>query len=299
MKKRPFRMRRFIVRVALLLLGLLGLSMLIPDLWYRGKPDDYGDVDIEHLLNCVTRSNSCYYEPHTIRYEFGSHVEIIDFPESGMRVVFDGQPASGDRQWVVLRGTMNLPNVYADLNFVERENHELGIRVHRGFDEALQECLPWVIDKIDRDRPVCITGHSLGGSVAVLLAAILDRRGYKDVSVVTFGQPKVTDAHGAKSLSELDVLRVVFDDDPVPLVPPFSVGDGDPDAYCHFGAEVVIKADGHFYYTEAHDPERLDVTNFWSNLTHLRPKSHLLGESYIPSLKLAKEISGQTTKKNM
>ena len=295
----PFKLkkRRFIVKVVLLLLGLLGLSMLIPDLWYRGKLDDYGDVDIEHLLHCVTRSNSCYHEPHTIRNEFGSHVEIVDFPESGMRVVFDGQPAGGDRQWVVLRGTMNLPNAYADLDFVERENHELGIRVHRGFDKALLECLPWVIDKIDRDRPVCITGHSLGGSVAVLLAAILDRRGYKDVSVVTFGQPKVTDAHGAELLGELDVLRVVFDDDPIPLVPPFTIGDGDPDAYCHFGAEVVIKADGHFYYTDAHDPERLNVAEFWSNLTHIRPKSHILGESYIPSLKLAKERSGRTTKK--
>lgn len=270
--------------------------MLIPDLWYRGKLDDYEDVDIEHLLNCVTRSNSCYHEPHTIRYEFGDHVEIADFPESGMRVIFDGQPDSSDQQWVILRGTANLPNAYADLNFVERENHELDIRVHRGFDEALQECLPWLIDKIDRNRPVYITGHSLGGSVAVLLAATLDQRGYKNVSAVTFGQPKVTDAHGAKSLDELNVIRVVFDDDPIPLVPPFTVGDGDPDAYYHFGAEVVIKANGHFYYTDAHDSERLNVAEIWSNLTHIRPKSHILGESYIPSLKLAKKRSGKRQK---
>ena len=142
------------IKGALLLLGLIGLSMMIPDRWYQGKQDDYGNVDIEHLLSCVARSNTSYYDPHTIRYEYGSHVEIIDFPESGMRVIFDGQPTSGNTQWVVLRGTTNLPNAYADLDFIERENHELGVRVHSGFDEALQECLPWLIDKIDRDRPV-------------------------------------------------------------------------------------------------------------------------------------------------
>ena len=271
------------------LVALAGVSALVPDLWFSGRRDAYGAIDLEHVLNCATRANSCYHEPHTIRIEFGSHVEVVDFPGSGMRVFVDRDPEGEGPQWVVLRGTANLPNVFADLDFMEREDHELGIRVHRGFDEALQECLPWVIEKLQRDRPTYVTGHSMGGSVAVLLAAILEHRGYPEVSAVTFGQPKVTDSHGAELLGEHDILRVVFDDDPVPLVPPASVADHHLEVYHHFGGEIILREDGHFYYTEAHDSERLSVAEFWSNLTHLHPKSHILGNSYLPALRVAKE----------
>ena len=280
--------RHILVAGGILFLAVLTL-IKIP--WHHGKADSFKDVDIEHLIACVTRANSCYYEPQTIRYEFGSHIDVADFPESGLRVFIDSKTDGTGLQWVVLRGTTNLSNAYADLDFVEREDHELQIKVHQGFDDALQECMPWIIGRIHRGRPICITGHSLGGSVAVLLAATLEKRGYKDVSAVTFGQPKVTDAHGANALNELRVLRVVYEDDPVPLVPPFTVDGIGPSLYQHFGAELLLKSDGHFYYMDAHDPERLDVTDYWSNITHIRPKTHLLGESYIPSLKLALERS--------
>ena len=287
-------LRRRVLGVACAFLALVGLSTLIPDLWYSGRRDAYDAVDLDHLLDCAIRANSCYHEPQTIRNEFGSHVEVVDFPRSGMRALIDRNPDGEGPQWVVFRGTANLSNCFADLDFIEREDHELGIRVHRGFDEALQECLPWVTAELERDRPTCVTGHSLGGSVAILLSAILDRRGYQEVSAVTFGQPMVTDSHGAELLGQFDILRVVFDDDPVPLVPPASVAVDHLDIYHHCGVEIMLREDGHFYYTEAHDPERLSVADFWSNLTHIHPKSHILGNSYLPALRLAKERAQRT-----
>lgn len=247
---------------------------------------DFRDVDLAHVLACATRSNAAYHEPATIREEFGSHVEVADFPRTQLRVVFDANPGA-DPQWVVIRGTANLANIYTDMEFAERTDSELGISVHSGFDEALRECLPWIVERVDPERPICLTGHSLGGAVAVLVAAVLERRRIGDVAVVTFGQPKLTDEHGAAALGHLRILRTVYDDDPVPLVPPVAIEGVQPKRYHHFGAELLLQEDGTFFYLPAHDPDRLDVGRFWEEITHLRPHTHFLDSSYIPSLKRA------------
>ncbi|MCF7731845.1 MAG: hypothetical protein K9N23_09160 [Akkermansiaceae bacterium] len=101
-----------------------------------------------------------------------------------------GHNPYGKAQWVVLRGTANLQNMVDDLEFVGRGEHELGINVHSGFAAALQECLPWMLQRLDKTRPTWVTVHSLGGAVAALLVATLDHRGFKEVSGITFGQPK-------------------------------------------------------------------------------------------------------------
>lgn len=68
--------------------------------------------------------------------------------------------------------------------------------------------------------PIKLTGHSLGGAVAVIVAAKLKIRGYRVDKVMTFGAPKATDARGAERLRELlSVLRVTHERDPVPLMP--------------------------------------------------------------------------------
>lgn len=82
-----------------------------------------------------------------------------------------------------------------------------GINVHSGFDRSLQECLPWILQRLDKKRPTWVTGHSLGGAVAALLVATLDHRGFNNVFGITFGQPKITDAYGADKFAHLKILR--------------------------------------------------------------------------------------------
>lgn len=65
-----------------------------------------------------------------------------------------------------------------------------------------------------------LTGHSLGGAVAVIVAAKLKLRGYNVGKVTTFGAPMITDARGAAHLREMvNVMRVTHERDPVPLTP--------------------------------------------------------------------------------
>lgn len=98
-----------------------------------------------------------------------------------------------------------------------------------------------------------ITGHSLGGAMAVLLASMLvgsDNPDYQALAaklraVYTFGQPMVGSPEFARAATEqfreadVPVVRYVFKRDPVPHLPPRSVGD-----FAHVGQEYRLGRDG-------------------------------------------------------
>eukprot|EP00667_Euglena_gracilis_P000473 EG_transcript_474 len=90
--------------------------------------------------------------------------------------------------------------------------------------------------ELDRNVPVRLTGHSIGGSVAILLAMKLSRAGFSINQVVTFGSPKFTRQDGADALQALPLRRVTLDEDPVPAFPPL-------DTYKHAGSELQLPSD--------------------------------------------------------
>ncbi len=92
-------------------------------------------------------------------------------------------------------------------------------RVHKGFQEAFDA----VRDEIESDLkkhpgvPVYITGHSLGGALAILATRFLasDSLG----ACYTFGSPRVGNSHFANSI-KTPIYRIVNAADIVPRVPP-------------------------------------------------------------------------------
>jgi triacylglycerol lipase len=281
------RRSRLIAAAVLLLVALgVGIGALVFFPGARsddGIADDRKDVDLVNVIAFAERANAAYHEAKIFRHEYGAQVAAGEFPNSGLRIYLDSNP-TGKAQWLILRGTANMPNLFDDLDFVGHDEHELGISVHAGFDGSLQECLPWVIEHLDPKRPVWVTGHSLGGAVAVLLVATLDHRGYKDVSAITFGQPKFTDAHGAAMLAHLNILRIVHNEDPVPMLPPLIVGRGYLAGYEHFGPEVIVSSSGHFHFLPRHAKGRLDVSKFRTEIGHIKPMSHDMVRGYLPAL---------------
>lgn len=101
---------------------------------------------------------------------------------------------------------------------------DLGIRTHPGFAAVAHAIY---VDLMTNDRlkagyTIGLTGHSLGGASALLLAMHLDRQGVTIDEVVTFGQPMATDAEGVRAYNRLTAktLRVAACDDVIPFVPP-------------------------------------------------------------------------------
>lgn len=283
--------------LAVVLLPMVGLTLVFAGfIWFgpsrqaAGLNDDFNDVALEQVLAHAERANSAYHEAETFRKEYGTEIEAGEFPGSGLRVYLDHNPA-GKAQWVVLRGTANLKNIVDDLEFVGRGEHELGINVHSGFDAALQECLPWILTRLDPTRPVWVTGHSLGGAVAALLVATLDHRGFKEVSGITFGQPKFTDAHGVGKLAHLKIIRIVHDEDPIPMLPPVALEGNGIALYHHCGPEVIVSASGHFRFLPEHEADRMVVTEIWQEIENIRPLFHDMVKGYLPALKGALSLT--------
>jgi pimeloyl-ACP methyl ester carboxylesterase len=93
-------------------------------------------------------------------------------------------------------------------------------RVHLGFSSALKRT--W--DKIERaldavgDRPLFLTGHSMGGALAILAACRLARAGQEPVATYTYGAPRVGDPAFCEGYA-LRTYRVVNRLDIVPEMP--------------------------------------------------------------------------------
>ena len=137
--------------------------------------------------------------------------------------------------------------------------------LHRGFQAAAQSLYSDAIGRMNKGDAVSLTGHSLGGAEAVILALYLKTEGWKVERVITFGQPKVTDADGAKEFRDLPLLRAVNVNDPVPLVPPLEFKYFKK-PYSHLGAEVTLLDGPHYSYLEdGNNGDPLGLS-FWESL---------------------------------
>jgi hypothetical protein len=112
-------------------------------------------------------------------------------------------------------------------------------KVHVGFRQALDEVWDDVTNKLQNVRgPLFLTGHSLGGALAILAGARLGRDGVKR-AVYAYGTPRVGNSDFVNQYpSSVTVHRVINDDDAVATVPPALLG------YRHVGEARVITEDG-------------------------------------------------------
>lgn len=111
-----------------------------------------------------------------------------------------------------------------------------------------------------RNAPVLITGHSLGGAIAELLAARRIDGAFTNVSLLTFGQPRTGDSSLA-ARAPANYVRVVNQGDPVAGIPPrplvmsMFLERSDPAlaavGYSHGGAAWLITPDGVVPTTDA------------------------------------------------
>ena len=115
---------------------------------------------------------------------------------------------------------VTLPNWVTDLVVQLVECKEYQGRVHHGFSSVLHRTWARIETLLEhvRDRPLFLTGHSLGGALAVLSACRLARMGRPPAAIYTFGSPRVGDPAFCAGYT-LPTYRVVNRLDLVPEMP--------------------------------------------------------------------------------
>jgi hypothetical protein len=149
--------------------------------------------------------------------------------------------ATDDQVLLSFRGTAGTADWIRDLTLFSVDS-EFG-SVHQGFYYGLLQAKPQIEDALDAfdagNKKFVITGHSLGGALAILAAADLDGA-FPVTGVYTYGQPAVGKrdfrAYMLQRFSSR-LFRIVNDDDIVPMVPPGYVHVG---RLYHFGSRGSV-----------------------------------------------------------
>ena len=294
---RSFRISFLFLAALLLVPGCSLLHLLRP----KSKLESH-DVNFREAFAFAQRSEAAYLSPAKIEARYaprrhraprrregvGGHspatrVVVRDLPRAEVRffVVFDDQ---AKRQDIAVRGTSNLANVRVDVALTPQPDELLGILLHQGFASAGSDLYHAARPLLKKEYTTTITGHSLGGSLAVILGMYLQADGFPVQRIVTFGQPKVTNVAGARKYSHLPILRFVNRADPVADVPPLMSLSDAQWRYTHFGPEVLLWTGNRYIFVEDHQALSTGVLSFWSNLGGHEVKEHEMA-SYLSSLK--------------
>ncbi|MFT5571594.1 MAG: hypothetical protein ACI9FR_000513 [Cryomorphaceae bacterium] len=146
--------------------------------------------------------------------------------------------------YFIFCGTNDLSHDWVDNLLAVRKSQKFGGKtsndVHMGFARHFELLRPsiehWILTLPVKDVSYVCTGHSLGGTLAVLMAQLLGKVGKPVASVMTFGSPAV----GGQKFSDEYLCsdrtwRVVDLGDPIPKSTPEYVG------FRHVGQSVSSK----------------------------------------------------------
>src|SRR5271165_3693184 len=225
--------------------------------------DDSKPGDARNALFLAQACNLAYLDaPGGIarfRDELGLKAELISVGNTQVYV------AQNDKQLVVAFRGSQAPNTLDGLKdwLLTNANNYLilpdgqigtdfaaagiGARFHRGFMEALHEIWEPLLARVaeataSSDRPLWVTGHSLGGALALLAAWRLQRNFITVHEVVSFGAPMIGNEAAARAFEQGfagKIFRYVNLEDPVPLLPSISLV---ANTYAHCQSEVSLAA---------------------------------------------------------
>lgn len=161
-------------------------------------------------LEAVQACQAIYNSPATLPIPItGAYVRVTSASDGTTKIVtFRGSITVED--WV--RDFFGVP--------VSIRNHPQLGRCHAGFLDAAQSIAANVADSVGSSRFI-LTGHSLGGAVAVGVAGLLVCSGIEPSAVVTFGAPRFGMMKFVALLASYGVRQYVRGTDLVPDLPEY------------------------------------------------------------------------------
>lgn len=249
-----------------------------------------GMVDFSLIQWFAQRAKAAYLDEASIRKSFPSTVCVRLIPDIDVQFFLEVMPEQ-KLQVVSVRGTANLVNAREDAEYIPKMDRAEDVYIHEGFDNDANVVLSHVATLLNVDYTTRFTGHSLGAAIACLLMVKLRKQGILIDRSINFGQPKVTNAAGAKEFGNLPLTRVVDENDVVPRLPPLTLLDSLHGFYEHFGDEVLLLSGPNYAYEPESVADSQTVTDFWRNLLDESITEHYM-DNYLANIagKLANPI---------
>ena len=202
------------------------------------------------------------YLPHAeavpaYRNQFGMYAKLLSVDNTQVYVLQDDKnivlafrgteaPTSldGIKDWL-LTDAVNLLVLPSGRLGTDLAAAGVGARFHQGFVGAIGEIWEPVSGEVEQamgksERPLWITGHSLGGALALFSGWLLHRKFIPVHQIYTYGAPMVGNALASKAFDREfpgQVFRYRNGPDPVPMLPTISLLSND---YSHCEKEVGI-----------------------------------------------------------
>ena len=122
---------------------------------------------------------------------------------------------------LAVEGTNETTDWVTNLKFLIRRDD-----CHRGFKNNSYRSLSKLVcdyEALDKKRKLIITGHSLGGATATLIADLIYPNN-QNIALITAGSPRPGGRELRERLKNVEHLRFVYGDDIVPKTPPWVCG---------------------------------------------------------------------------
>lgn len=246
------------------------------------------DINFAELETYAKRSKTAYATEASIRASYPKTIRVAT-PGKTDVVYFLEQDDAARTQFLTVRGTANNDNITEDLDVTVREDRRTDIPIHSGFDADARAIYADAKPYLKTGYRTRITGHSLGGAVAAIVGIYAIEDGYRVEKIVTFGQPRITTAAGVSRLNFLPLMRVVDENDVIPMVPPALALDKKYGPYEHVGPEVILLDGPRYVFLPSHDANRIDVGEFWRNIAIADLKDHKM-DNYVS--RISDKVSG-------
>lgn len=144
-----------------------------------------------------------------------SYLDPPDFTAMDVQAI---QRTIDDKTVIAFRGTSAIGDWIRDLAWRPICDPKLGW-CHAGF--LTGGALYMAKATASSGNPPILTGHSLGGALALVVGALMALSGRPPAAVVTFGAPRVGMGRFTQSLASVEVRQYRRGDDPIPDVPFF------------------------------------------------------------------------------
>ena len=274
-----FRVRQ--VAAALVSISLLAGCTSLPkgELQTLGSEVAQDKIDFAPLGVNAKRAKAAYASPAQIRAAYPMTTRVAT-PGGRDVQYFIERDDKAKVQYLVVRGTMDDTTLKEDFDAKVRDDRATKIPVHTGFDQDARAVWKDAQPYLKKSYQTYLVGHSLGGAVAAILGIYMFEDGYKVAKIYTYGQPRFTTSVGVKQLGFLPLMRVVDENDVVPLLPPDIMVNKQFGPYEQVGPEVIVLEGPNYVYLPGPAASELSLGSFWRDMNVADLKDHKL-DNYI------------------